>query len=38
MSFVESEERIALRKAVSEFGAQYGHDYFVARSRAGEKT
>ncbi|MDX8053168.1 acyl-CoA dehydrogenase family protein [Lentzea sp. BCCO 10_0798] len=38
MSFVESEERIALRKAVAEFGAQYGHDYFIAKSRAGEKT
>jgi len=38
VSFVESEERIALRKAVSEFGAKYGHDYFIAKSRAGEKT
>ncbi|MFJ8965566.1 acyl-CoA dehydrogenase family protein [Lentzea sp. NPDC102401] len=38
MSFVESDERIALRKAVSEFGAKYGHDYFIAKSRAGEKT
>ncbi|GHH44721.1 acyl-CoA dehydrogenase family protein [Lentzea cavernae] len=38
MSFVESEERIALRKAVSEFGAKYGQDYFLAKARAGEKT
>ncbi|MCR3753201.1 acyl-CoA dehydrogenase family protein [Lentzea californiensis] len=38
MSFVESEERIALRKAVAEFGTKYGHDYFIAKSRAGEKT
>ncbi|WP_394616922.1 acyl-CoA dehydrogenase family protein [Lentzea sp. JNUCC 0626] len=38
MSFVESEERIALRKAVAEFGAKYGHDYFTAKARAGEKT
>jgi alkylation response protein AidB-like acyl-CoA dehydrogenase len=38
VSFVESEERIALRKAVAEFGAEYGHDYFVAKCRAGEKT
>ncbi|MFD4671176.1 acyl-CoA dehydrogenase family protein [Lentzea sp. NPDC058450] len=38
MSFVESEERVALRKAVAEFGAQYGHDYFTAKARAGEKT
>jgi alkylation response protein AidB-like acyl-CoA dehydrogenase len=38
VSFVESEERIALRKAVSEFGAKYGNDYFVAKARSGEKT
>ncbi|MCX2951865.1 acyl-CoA dehydrogenase family protein [Lentzea sp. NEAU-D7] len=38
MSFVESEERIALRRAVAEFGARYGHDYFIAKARAGEKT
>ncbi|HEX7307677.1 acyl-CoA dehydrogenase family protein [Lentzea sp.] len=38
MSFVESEERIALRKAVAEFGAKYGSEYFTAKARAGEKT
>jgi alkylation response protein AidB-like acyl-CoA dehydrogenase len=38
VSFVESEERIELRKAVAAFGAQYGHDYFTAKARAGEKT
>lgn len=38
MSFVESEERIALRRAVAEFGAKYGQDYFTAKARAGEKT
>jgi alkylation response protein AidB-like acyl-CoA dehydrogenase len=38
VSFVESEERIALRKAVSELGAKYGHEYFIAKSRSGEKT
>ncbi|WP_329790076.1 acyl-CoA dehydrogenase family protein [Lentzea sp. DG1S-22] len=38
MSFVESAERIALRKAVAEFGAKYGHEYFTAKARAGEKT
>ncbi|GLZ34767.1 acyl-CoA dehydrogenase [Lentzea sp. NBRC 105346] len=37
-NFVESEERIALRKAVADLGARYGHDYFVAKARAGEKT
>ncbi|EWM11800.1 acyl-CoA dehydrogenase family protein [Kutzneria sp. 744] len=38
MSFVESEERQALRKAVFEFGSQYGSEYFTAKARAGEKT
>ncbi|MFC0540880.1 acyl-CoA dehydrogenase family protein [Kutzneria chonburiensis] len=38
MSFVESEERQALRKAVFEFGSQYGAEYFTAKARAGEKT
>jgi alkylation response protein AidB-like acyl-CoA dehydrogenase len=38
VSFVESEERIALRKAVSELGAKYGHEYFIAKARSGEKA
>ncbi|SDG45937.1 hypothetical protein SAMN05216553_108172 [Lentzea fradiae] len=38
MSFVESEERIALRKAVAEFAAKYGPEYFTGKARAGEKT
>jgi hypothetical protein len=38
VSFVESEERIALRKAVAELGAKYGTEYFVAKARSGEKT
>ncbi len=38
MNFVESQERIALRKAVAELGAKYGNEYFVAKARAGEKT
>jgi alkylation response protein AidB-like acyl-CoA dehydrogenase len=38
MSFVESEERQALRRAVFEFGSQYGAEYFTAKARAGEKT
>ncbi|SER44073.1 Acyl-CoA dehydrogenase [Lentzea xinjiangensis] len=38
MSFVESEERIALRRAVAEFGAGYGHEYFDAKARSGQKT
>ncbi|MEU0885444.1 acyl-CoA dehydrogenase family protein [Lentzea sp. NPDC005914] len=38
MSFVESEERVALRKAVSELGAKYGTEYFLAKTKSGEKT
>jgi alkylation response protein AidB-like acyl-CoA dehydrogenase len=38
VNFVESEERIALRKAVAELGAKYGTEYFVAKARSGEKT
>ncbi|GAA3431001.1 acyl-CoA dehydrogenase family protein [Kutzneria kofuensis] len=38
MSFVESEERQALRKAVFDFGSRYGAEYFTAKARAGEKT
>jgi alkylation response protein AidB-like acyl-CoA dehydrogenase len=37
-AFVESEERRALRAAVADLGSRYGHEYFVARARAGEKT
>ncbi len=36
MSFVESEERQALRKTVGELGRRYGHEYLVERARAGE--
>ncbi|REF00085.1 acyl-CoA dehydrogenase family protein [Thermomonospora umbrina] len=38
MSYTESEERRALRAAVAELGAKYGPSYYVAKSRAGEKT
>ncbi|MDL4777842.1 MULTISPECIES: acyl-CoA dehydrogenase family protein [Thermomonosporaceae] len=38
MSFVETEERRALRAAVAELGAKYGASYYVDRARAGEKT
>ncbi|MEU7529024.1 acyl-CoA dehydrogenase [Saccharothrix sp. NPDC042600] len=37
-NFVESEERRALRRAVADLAAKYGHEYFVAKARAGEKT
>jgi len=38
VSFVESEERIALRKAVADLGAKYGTEYFLAKARSGEKA
>jgi alkylation response protein AidB-like acyl-CoA dehydrogenase len=38
MSFVESEERRALRSAVSELGKKYGYAYFNERARSGGQT
>ncbi|MEU6036436.1 acyl-CoA dehydrogenase [Actinomadura sp. NPDC047616] len=38
MSFVESEERRALREAVAALGAEYGPAYYVEKARSGEKT
>jgi alkylation response protein AidB-like acyl-CoA dehydrogenase len=38
MSIVESEERQALRKAVADLGAKYGHDYYVRQARTGQQT
>jgi alkylation response protein AidB-like acyl-CoA dehydrogenase len=38
INFTESEERRALRKAVSDMARKYGHQYFIAKARAGEKT
>ncbi|RSM76956.1 acyl-CoA dehydrogenase [Kibdelosporangium aridum] len=37
-SFVESDERLALRKAVSDLGKRYGHDYYVRKAREGGHT
>ncbi|WP_199440818.1 acyl-CoA dehydrogenase family protein [Umezawaea beigongshangensis] len=37
-AFIETEERRALRAAVAALGARYGHEYFTAKARAGEKT
>ncbi|RJQ78822.1 acyl-CoA dehydrogenase [Pseudonocardiaceae bacterium YIM PH 21723] len=37
MSFVDTEEQAALRKAVSEFGKKYGGEYFLKKARAGEQ-
>lgn len=36
MNFLETEEQIALRKAVAELGRRYGHDYVAPRARARE--
>ncbi len=36
--FIESDERRALREAVSAFAADYGQDYYLEKARAGEHT
>ncbi|TCN39687.1 hypothetical protein EV644_103229 [Kribbella orskensis] len=38
MNFVETEERRALRTAVSELGKKYGYAYFNERARSGGQT
>jgi alkylation response protein AidB-like acyl-CoA dehydrogenase len=38
MSFIESDERKALRAAVAELAATYGSDYYLRKAKAGEKT
>ncbi|GAB2977417.1 acyl-CoA dehydrogenase [Saccharothrix stipae] len=38
INFTESEERQALRKAVAALAGKYGHEYYTAKARAGEKT
>ena len=35
MNFAESEERVALRKAVGELARGYGHEYYLKRARSG---
>jgi alkylation response protein AidB-like acyl-CoA dehydrogenase len=37
-NFSESEERIALRKAVAALGKSYGREYFLEKARSGGKT
>ncbi|GAA3458458.1 acyl-CoA dehydrogenase [Saccharothrix longispora] len=37
-NFTESAERRALRAAVADLAGKYGHEYFTAKARAGEKT
>lgn len=36
MTFIETDERQALRGAVRKLGESYGHEYFVAQSRSGQ--
>ncbi|GAB3695052.1 acyl-CoA dehydrogenase [Actinocorallia lasiicapitis] len=38
MSFIESDERKALRAAVADLGAKYGAAYYAEKARSGEKT
>jgi alkylation response protein AidB-like acyl-CoA dehydrogenase len=38
MDFRETAEQTMLRGAVAKIAADYGHDYFLAKVRAGEKT
>jgi alkylation response protein AidB-like acyl-CoA dehydrogenase len=38
MSFVETEEQQALRKAVAAMAANYGADYYLEKARAGQHT
>lgn len=37
-SFIESDERRALREAVAAMAAKYGQDYYLEKARAGEHT
>ena len=37
-TFTETDERMALRKAVAELGAKYGRDYFEQAAKEGRKT
>ena len=37
-TFTETEERLALRKAVGELGRKYGRDYFLSAAKEGRKT
>ncbi|MET0234283.1 MAG: acyl-CoA dehydrogenase family protein [Kibdelosporangium sp.] len=38
MNFVESDERLALRKAVKDLGSRYGHEYHLKVAREGGHT
>jgi alkylation response protein AidB-like acyl-CoA dehydrogenase len=38
MDFAETDEQTLLRRSVAAVAARYGHRYFLAKARAGEKT
>ena len=38
MDFVETEEQTLLRQSVAKLAADYGHDYYVERSRSGGRA
>src|SRR3977135_3870124 len=38
VDFVEQEEHQLLRRSVSKLAAEFGHEYFLAKARAGEKA
>jgi len=38
MSFVETEERAALRAAVAELGKKYGYEYYRTKARSGQRV
>ena len=37
-SFIENEDRQALRKAVAAWASNYGHEYYLHKARAHEHT
>jgi alkylation response protein AidB-like acyl-CoA dehydrogenase len=38
VSFIESDERQALRAAVADLGAKYGASYYIEKAKSGQKT
>ena len=35
MSFIETDEQVALRSAVAALGSKYGYDYYIGKARSG---
>ena len=38
MDFIESDEQQMLREAVSAIASKFGHDYYVTKAHADERT